>query len=309
MKRRTNFQKVDQLIDKFDRYLHQTKGLSPNTIQSYRSHVRVFLTFFSKNNEICIDHIHAQDVIDFIISYTHRGALSRAQHMTYPLRAFFRFLKQTKGLKEDLTGSVPSVANRKQITVPASLSAQELKRLLSSCNKNSIKGLRDYTVLMLLTQLGLRASEVCNLTLDDLDWDNSEIIISGKGSIKSRFPIFQNLGDALVDYLRDCRPACLDRHLLLSVNKPSPIQPHTVSKIVRDALRNANLNPSRKGAHLLRHTFAVQLLNNGASLQEIAIVLRHRDINTTAIYAKVDFVKLKMLSLPWPHNFKDGGLL
>ena len=307
MRKNIIFLKKDKLIYEFQQYLLKTKGLSSNTIKLYCYYVKFFLSFQSKSKRICVNRILPKNIINFILLYTRREKLTSAQHMTSSLRTFFRFLELTQGLQKNLVNSVPSVANRKQRTLPASLTTQELINLLNSCDKTSILGLRDYAVLMLLSQFGLRASEICNLTLDDFDWDNSEITIRGKGFTETRFPIFQTLGNALMDYLKGSRPHCFDRHLFLSGTRP--IKPQTIRRIVRNALIRANLNPTRKGVHLLRHTFAVQLLDQGASLQEIAIALRHRDINTTAIYANVDFVKLKILALPWPHKFKDGGLL
>lgn len=164
---------------------------------------------------------------------------------------------------------------------------------------------------MLLARLGLRSCEICRLTLDDINWDKSEIIIRGKGSTETRFPIFQDLGDALVAYLQYGRPCCSSRSFFICTGQPIRgfLSSSTVNSILRRALIRAGLNPEKKGAHLLRHSFATQLLRQGASLQEIAIILRHKSIKTTAIYARADFDKLKKLALPWPQNFNKGNKL
>lgn len=300
----------DAWICSFDRYLESVRGLSLSTRKHYCSYVRVFILFQLKTKKQ-INSLRARNVIKFILSYTRDGGPRRAQSMIYSLRSFFRFLKQTKVLKEDLADCVPSVAVWKHRTFPVFLSIQEMQKLLSSCNKNSEIGLRDFAVLMLLVQLGLRASEVCRLTLDDIDWDRSEIIIHGKDLTETRLPILRDLGNALVAYLKHGRPDCSNRSFFICIGHPlrgfksSAI----VRSILRAALMRAGLNPEKKGAHLLRHSFAMQMLQQGATFQEIGAILRHKSISTTAIYAKVDFDKLRILSLPWPHILKGGGSL
>ena len=299
----------DALICSFDLYMESARGLSPHTRKLYCSYVRFFLLFQLKEKKR-INSIRAKDVIKFILSYSQDGGIPRVQRMIYSLRAFFRFLKQTQGLKEDLVNSVPSAVVWKHSTFPVYLSIQEIQRLLSSCNRASDVGLRDFAVLMLLVQLGLRACEVCRLTLNDIDWHKSEIIIRGKGSTETRFPIFCDLGNALVAYLR-CRPNCSNRSFFICVGQPLRgfKSSSTVRNIFRRALRRAGLNPEKKGTHVLRHSFATQMLQHGATYQEIAAILRHKSISTTAIYAKVDFDELRKIALPWPDNLKDGGVL
>jgi site-specific recombinase XerD len=308
--RRYFYVAIQEMIDSFDRYMSSAQGFAVSTREVYCSNVRVFLRFQFKAKGR-IDCIQAKDVIKFILSYSRNGGLRRAQHMVYSLRSFFRFLQQTQGLKEDLLDCIPSVVVWKQLSYPVTLSVHETQQLLNSCNRNSEIGLRNFAVLMLLTQLGLRASEVCRITLNDIDWDKSEIIIRGKGLTQTRFPIFNDLGKALVDYLQYSRPNCANNNLFICTDQPIRgfKSSSTVRSILRGALKRAGLNPERKGTHLLRHSFATQLLQQGATYPEIAMILRHKSINTTAIYAKVDFDKLRILALPWPHNHQGGGSL
>lgn len=306
-----NFCEVDALIFRFDQYMNCVRGLSTKTRKLYCSYARVFLIRNSKLKKIRINIIQSKDVIKFILAYTRDGGPKRAQLMVYSLRSFFRFLQLTQGLKENLVNCVPCVPVWKHSTVPVSLSTEELQKLLDSCNKNLPIGLRDFTIIMLLVQLGLRASEVCKLTLDDIDWDNGEIIIRGKGSTITRLPISQELGNALVAYLQHSRPSCLNRSFFICANEPLRgfQSSSTVRTILRAALMRAGLNPEKKGTHLLRHSFATQLLQQGATLQEIGAILRHKSISTTAIYARVDFNQLKTIVIPWPHNLEKGGAL
>lgn len=295
---------IDQLINNFSQYLLNARGLAPATINEYCKDIKYFLHTLFKGNKINIQHIHPKKIIHFILEDCHTKSASHSQHLTYSLRAFFRFLIQSQQFKIDLANVVPSVANRKKTSYPQVLLAGEITKLLQSCNKLKPAGLRNYAVLMLMVNLGLRSIEVCNLNLDDINWDNAEITIRGKGE-EARFPIFQELGKALVAYLKKGRPICESKKFFIRLKQP--LQGFTTScvrLILRSALKQAGLNPKIKGAHLLRHSFAMQLLEQGATLEQIGMILRHKDIRTTAIYARANFDKLRTIVHPWPKHMK-----
>jgi site-specific recombinase XerD len=226
----------------------------------------------------------------------------RAQAMTSAFRSFFRFLFQKGELQANLAASVPMVANWRLSTVPKYLARKEVKRVLKACDRRTAVGRRDYAILLLLARLGLRAGEVVRLQLEDIDWRAGEILIRGKGLLHDRMPLPADVGEALASYLRRDRPACRTRRVFVCTNSPRRgfAHPSTLSKIVRQALARADLHPPRKGAHVLRHSLATSMLHSGATMEEIGEVLRHRDPNTTEIYAKVDFESLRSLAQPWP---------
>ena len=171
--------------------------------------------------------------------------------------------------------------------------------LLRSCGRRNAVGRRDYALLMLLVRLGLRASEVVQLQLDDIDWLNGEILVRGKGRRCERLPLPPDVGEALAAYLRRGRPPGGSRALFLRAKAPHDgLRPTSITCIVYRAGDRAGL--SRVGAHRLRHTAATEMLHAGAPLSEIAQVLRHRTATTTAIYAKVDRRQLRELAQPWP---------
>jgi site-specific recombinase XerD len=230
----------------------------------------------------------------------------RTQLMTSALRSFLRFLLQKGEIVVDLASCVPTVANHRLAVLPKHLSAHEVERLLDSCNRDTAVGRRDHAVLLLLARLGLRAGEVVALELDDIDWRAGEIVVRGKGSIHDRLPLTQDVGEALAAYLRRDRPAVQSRRVFIRSRAPHRAikGPQTVSTVVRRALQRAGLDPPIKGAHLLRHSLATQMLRRGATMSEIAEVLRHRSPQTTEIYAKVDVAGLCALAQPWPG---DGG--
>jgi integrase len=149
-------------------------------------------------------------------------------------------------------------------------------------------------------RLGLRSGEVAALELGDLDWRAGEVLVRGEGDRHERLPLPSDVGDALVAYLRHprrCPVGC--RRLFLRVRAPlGGLSPRGVQDVVKDACARAGL--PRAGAHRLRHTAATAMLRAGASLPEVAQVLRHRSLDATAIYAKVDRDALRMLAQPWP---------
>jgi site-specific recombinase XerD len=222
--------------------------------------------------------------------------------MTTALRAMFRFLFQAGELAVDLSVAVPTVPDWRLATLPRSLAPEHVERLLAACDRQTATGRRDRALLLLLARLGLRAGEVVALELDDLHWRRGEITIRGKKGLRhERFPLPADVGDALATYVRD-RPPTETRRVFLCMRAPrrSCRGPGAVTTIVRRALARAGLHPPVRGAHLLRHSLATQMLRHGASFVEIGAVLRHRAAGTTEIYAKVDLENLRAVVQPWP---------
>ena len=218
------------------------------------------------------------------------------------LRSFFRFLYQRGETATDLSPAALTVANWRLSELPKFLEPEQVEHLLQSCNQDTLIGQRDYVILLLLARLGLRSGDVVHMTLDDIDWDAGEIIVSGKSDRQERLPLPYDVGEALVRYLSHGRPRCPSRMVFIRIKAPHKGFSSSVAicNIVRRALRRAKLNPAFKGSHLLRHSLATQMLRAGASLAEIGEILRHQRLNTTQIYAKVDLAALRALAQPWP---------
>lgn len=197
---------------------------------------------------------------------------------------------------------MPAVADWRLSDLPKSLEAQQVECLLSNCDQSNKNGQRDYAILLLLARLGLRAGEIVKMTLDDIDWEAGELIIEGKGPRKDRLPLPWDVGEALVTYLQHGRPVCSTRRVFIRTRAPHNGFSSSVAvcNIVERALLRAKLQPPCKGAHLLRHSLATDMLRKGASLIEISEILRHASINTTEIYTKVDIAALRSLAQSWP---------
>lgn len=174
--------------------------------------------------------------------------------------------------------------------------------MIASCDPGTARGLRDRAILMLLARLALRASDVANLHLEDIDWDNALIKVAGKTSYAVALPLPQDAGDALLTYIERARPAVASTKVF--IRAIAPFVPFAssgpVTIVVRDALKRAGVdNANFRGAHLLRHAAATHMLRTGATLDAVGAVLRHRSTETTAIYAKVDTAMLAHVVQPW----------
>ena len=175
--------------------------------------------------------------------------------------------------------------------------------MIASCDEDLRGGLRNRAVLLLLARLGLRAGDIVNLRLEDIDWDEGTLRVLGKGRREVRLPLPQDAGDALLIYLEQARPpVTIDRVFLCLC---APYRAFTssvvVSNIVRSALARAGIsNPPSRGTNLLRHSAATSMLRAGATLDAVSTVLRHRSLDTTTHYAKVDIAMLKPIAQPWP---------
>jgi integrase/recombinase XerD len=293
---------LGDLTADYERFLSSERGLAPATLINYLPFVRRFLIEQFGSNALRLGELRPIDIHRFIHRRARTMGRRRAQLMVTALRSFLRFLQQRGAIATDLAGAVPGVANWRLSHLPKSLPPDQVEQMLASCDRRTPAGQRDYAILLLLARLGLRAGEAVAMTLDDLDWERGEIVVRGKGQRLTRLPLPDDVGAALVDYLRYVRPSCSTRRVFVRLSAPLRgfVDSTAICDIVRRALKRAGLDPEFKGAHLLRHSLATNLLRQGASLVEIGQLLRHSQPNTTQIYAKVDIAALRSIALPWP---------
>ena len=286
----------------FEAFLHTERGLSRSTVGSYLPIVRRFLAERFGRKALRLEQLRAQDLHGFILRQIQRVSRSHGKATVSALRAFLRFLLQRGAIQTDLARTLPGVAGWRLSHLPKSLPPEQVERLLACCDRSTPTGKRDYAILLLLARLGLRGGEVVAITLEDLDWERGEIVVRGKGQRLERLPLPADVGAALACYLCEVRPACATRRVFIRMKAPQQglAGPVALCCIVRRALGRAGLDPEFKGAHLLRHSLATDLLRRGASLREIGQLLRHRQPTTTQIYAKVDIAALRGIALPWP---------
>ncbi len=265
------------LLACFERYLLAERALAAGTARGYVSHARRFLEGLSP--AVGLAGVTAAEV-------TQAGSFLR-----------FCFVE---GLAElDLSQAALPVTGRRRSPLPRGITRADARALLDCCDRRSALGRRDYAIITMLLRLGLRASEVAGLRLDDIDWRAGELVVRGKGARQDRLPLPDDVGQAIASYLRRGRPAGDRREVFLRARAPyGAMAAGTVSSTVRRACRRAGM--AEIGAHRLRHTAACEMVSAGVPLVEIAQVLRHHSLQTTAAYGRVDLDRLRLLAAPWP---------
>jgi integrase/recombinase XerD len=293
---------LEGLLAEYGRYLSAERGLSDHTVfNAYVPAARLFLAGWQNPDRLGLDQLTAADVSVFLARECPGRSMSGARDLVCALRSLLRYLHLAGLTAVPLVQAVPSVADLRDHSLPRGLDPAAVRRLLASCDRRALTGVRDYSILLLLSRLGLRAGEIAAITLEDIDWRAGLLLVHGKGSREDVLPLPVDVGEAIVAYLRR-RPRCECRAVFLRVTAPRrEMDRCTVAWVVRAACDRAG--EPRVGTHRLRHTAASQMLQAGATLPEIGQVLRHREPKTTAIYAKIDHRSLGALARPWP-----GGL-
>jgi integrase/recombinase XerD len=280
-------------------WLVRHRGLSDITVRCHAKGLRQLLPVIGTDPSAC----SATDLRAAILDRRGRDGRGGLKRMTTVLRSWLRFHAAMGRCAPALVAAVPTIANWKGHHLPRGLRPADVERLLAACDPATPTGRRDRAILLLLARLGLRAEDVRSLRFEQIDWRRGQITLSGKGRRESRLPLPQEVGDALLAWLEDGRPQVDDPHVFLRY--AAPWRPFTesaaISKIVRRAIHRAGLvNVPSRGAHLLRHSAARAMLEEGASLETIGTVLRHRSVSTTANYAKVDITVLREIAQAWP---------
>jgi site-specific recombinase XerD len=291
------------LQKRYENFLKKDRGLSPVTATRYGTFVRRFIVERFGDARICVRKLVPSDISGFLLRHARSGSPGEAKLMVTALRSFFRFLFQHGETENDLAGAVPTVPAWRLADVPKYLTPEEVERVVHARDRrNPSLACRDRAIMLLLARLGLRASEVIALELDDINWRAGVLTVHGKGRYHDGLPLPADVGEAVAGYLRQHRPPCTTRRVFIRNKAPHRgfAHPSSISTIVCRALKRAGLRPALMGAHILRHSLATGMLRSGASMNEIGQVLRHRVANTTEIYAKVDINGLRSLALPWP---------
>jgi site-specific recombinase XerD len=288
--------------EEFKRFLAVERRLAPATLLNYVPFVSQLLMERFGRRPIRLSRLRAADIIGFVQRHAHDFCPGRTKLMLSALRSFLRHLQLRGDIGAELAACVPCVPRWALTEVPKFLPPGAVQQVLRHCERRSAGGMRDYAILLLLARLGLRAGEVVSLSLDDIDWRAGQLTLHCKGQRSAQVPLIAEVGEALARYLEHGRPHCASRRVFIRGRAPRVgfANSSAICCIVERALARAGVQSTRKGAHLFRHTLATQMLRHGASLGEIGQVLRHRHPDTTRIYAKVDLVALRTLTVPWP---------
>jgi site-specific recombinase XerD len=293
---------VEELLARYRCYLARDRGVAPLTALRYERMARRFLLrrMAQAGGETGAEDLSSAEVTAYLVECcSHLATTGSAKREAADLRSLLRFL-YLKGITlTDLGAAMPPVAGWRDTRLPAAMSAADVTALLDGCDRSQPSGLRDFAILTLQARLGLRSGEVAALQLGDIDWRAGEILVRGKARCEDRLPLTVEAGEAVAGYLRDGRPRSPCPSAILTCYAPyRGIHPSSITRVVYRACQRAGLPPV--GGHRLRHALASEMLRQGGDLVEISQVLRHRDLATTSVYAKVDRAALRTVARPWP---------
>jgi site-specific recombinase XerD len=287
-----------EVVVGFRLWLRKHHGAAGSTIRQYTRHA-TSLVMALEDDPGCWDATGVRAAFMKCAGQSGKGSVEK---LITGLRAFLRYLAAEGKCQADLDTAVPAYARWRLAELPRYLTAAQVDSLIVACDGDASGRRRDRAILLLLVRLGLRAGDVAELRLDDIEWQTGSLRVCGKSRYQVRLPLPQGVGDAILAYL-ECRPSsCQSDHVFL--RNIAPYRPFRngdgVSSIVKRLMKRAGVVAPVKGAHALRHTAATEMLRHGVPLEQIGLVLRHRGVDTTAYYAKVDIDLLKQIAQPWP---------
>lgn len=285
------------LVEAFRDWMRCHRGVVETTLAQYVALAKEFVVALGEDPAV----YNANLVRTFLFVRASHTGHSRAKSVVTTIRMFLRFLSVCGYCCPELVGAVPSIVQWRLSSLPRYISAQDVEKLIMACDSASHEGSRDQAILLLLARLGLRAGDVRNLCLKDIDWSQGRLRVVGKGRCETWLPLPQDVGDAILHYLEHFRPTVDDAHVFLRVHAPlGPLlSSGPISKVVRRAIQRAGIQTPSMGAHLLRHSAATEMLRQGSTLDVIGAMLRHRSVESTALYAKVDLALLRSVVQPW----------
>ena len=285
------------LLKEYCQWMTSHRGNRPATLTAYR---RVITELIQRLGE-APEEYGASALRSFVLERAKRHGIATAAMTVTATRMFLRFLSANGGCRVGLESAIPAIAHARLASLPRYIGSDDVEALIGSCDGRTITALRDRAILLLLARLGLRSGDVANLTFRDIDWKEGTICVSGKGRRQVGLPLPQEAGEAIVAYLQRERPCVSLEQVFVKANAPyRSLTSELVSSIVRRAVERAGIKAPSRGGHLLRHSAATAMLREGATLHQIASVLRHASIETTFHYAKVDPDLLRMVAAPWP---------
>jgi len=293
--------KVQAVIDHFDEYLLNVCGLSDATRWYHRRHVQMFLSWLFGDLPLVFTRITPQVLCRYVTAIAGDYRPGSIGVFVYSLRTFLKYLQFTGHATPPVAAMIPRPPNWSTARMPQALNRSELNLFLSVFECATAVGKRDYAMARCLTDLGLRCREVANMQLNAIDWHQGELhLTQTKSRREDVLPIPETMAEALLSYLRYGRPGTDSRAVF--VHHRPPVGQSVTNTTVRGAIRRAFSRAGLpwSGTHILRNTVATHLLEAGASLKEIADVLRHRSIDTTKSYTRVDLSHLAHVALPWP---------
>jgi site-specific recombinase XerD len=293
---------VTEELRRYDEYLRDVRGLALGTRRDRIRVAGLLLRQKFKARAVDIAKLRPDDVRRFVaLQLDAHRTVSNASHLASALRSYLRYRTTCGDQVGALTAVISSPVHWKLASLPRALKPDEVERLLNSFTDELRWPKRGYAIVRCALDMGLRAGEIAHLMIRDIDWRAGTVTLKGTKSLRQDvLPLPMEAGQALADYLQHERPTTSNPAIFVRHLAPldQPISSSGIQKVICRAYHRIGLTHS--GSHALRHTLACRLVENGSSLKEVADVLRHRSLETTRIYAKLDTPRLSAVALPWP---------
>jgi site-specific recombinase XerD len=290
---------LEPAVPGFQEFLRDERGLMESTIDGYRHHLYVFGEYLRKAGVTSFGELSPALVSSFIVDCAPGMAPTTRRDLCCHLKVLLRFCHQQGITDRDLVGAVGMSQVHKLADVPRSITWDEVRRTLDAVDRRTIRGRRDYAILLFLVTYGLRAHEVAKLTLEDIDWKRERFQVpERKAGHATAYPLAGVVAEALIDYLKRGRPETQDRHLFFRVVAPrAPISPAAVASSAVFYLQKAGIKVRRPGSHTLRHTCVQRLIDAEFPLKTIGDYVGHRSPESTRIYTKVAIEALREVAM------------
>jgi integrase len=277
-------------------WLRQHRGTTEETIRRYRADIRRLMAMLGEPSQ--------WDAAALRRAFERRsketpGSVSLIVTI---MRSYIRFLIGRGECRPALLHAIPSVQRYRLSTLPRHVDPATIEKIIGACPTGRPVEVRDKAIILLLARLGLRAGDIQDMHLEDIDWRSGHLTVKGKTRRPDRLPLPQDVGDAILDYIVTARPKAADPHLF--VRAQAPFRPFRssaeIAGIVARTRERGGIEGVPTGSHIFRHSLATNLLRAGAGLESVGTILRHSSPETTAIYAKVDLPMLMKIAQPWP---------
>ena len=294
------------VIGEYARWLAEYRNSSEESVRKHRRYLALFLDgVYGDLQAIRLSGISHDQIEGFFLNYSSTHGVASRQQMQAVLRVFLRFCFAQRYTKRDLSIAVPTIRTYRLAKIPRSVTDKDIQRILDHIDKGSRVGRRDYAMIQMLREYGVRPKQLRTLRLCDIDWAKSEIhFASMKYSKGVCLPLTKAVGDSLLEYLQHGRPPSSRPEVFLATMPPYRPFRRTapISTTVSDRARAAGIPVGGATPTLFRHAFATRMLRQRQSLKVIADMLGHRRLQTTFMYTKVDFQSLSEVPLEWPED-------
>ena len=287
-----------ELLAAFNAWMRLHRGVTETTLRNYRLPLLELLRTLGEQPK----QYTAKALRAFLLDRARRHGIAQAKNDVTAVRMFVRYLIAVGRCALELDQAMPPIAQWRLASLPKYLAAEEVERVIASCDLSTPIGVRDRAVLLLLSRLGFRSGDVANLKLSDINWDEATVEVAGKSRRSHRLPLPQDVGDAILSYLEQ-RPRVACPQVFITTLAPlKALAAPSIGAVAARAIERAGVKAPSHGSHILRHSAATEMLRQGLSLSAIGTVLRHTSIETTAGYAKVDIHLLRHVARPWPEE-------